>query len=178
MRIITGALKGHSIHDSHGHRTHPMSEKVRGALFNALGDIEGLTFLDAYGGSGALALEAVSRGAKSAVAVEIDKNAFGAITQNIQDMKVNSRVKAVRANISGWSIHNMEKSFDVILLDPPYDQIRPDILQKLMNRHIKKAGLAVLSYLGKEKAPEFEGMTIIANKKYGDAQLVFYRKNK
>lgn len=164
--------------DSHGHRTHPMSEKVRGALFNALGDIEGLTFLDAYGGSGALALEAISRGAKCAVVVEIDKNAFGTISKNIGDMKVNSQVKVVRANISGWSIHNMEKCFNVILLDPPYDQVRPDILQKLMNRHIKKDGLAVLSYKGREKAPEFVRMEIIANKKYGDAQLVYYRKTR
>ncbi len=63
-----------------------------------------------------------------------------------------------------------------MLLDPPYDQIRPDLLQTLIKRHVKKDGLVVLSYPGHEKAPEYDNMKVLADKKYGDAQLVFYRK--
>jgi 16S rRNA (guanine966-N2)-methyltransferase len=59
MRIIAGELKGRNIQEPYGHRTHPMSEKVRGAVFNALGDIEGLAVLDAFAGTGALSFEAV-----------------------------------------------------------------------------------------------------------------------
>lgn len=61
MRIISGIYGGRTIQSPSGHKTHPMSEKMRGAIFNALGDIKGLSFLDAYGGSGAVALEAISR---------------------------------------------------------------------------------------------------------------------
>lgn len=163
-------------HEPHGHKVHPMSEKVRGALFNALGDIEGLTFLDAFAGSGALAFEAISRGAKKVAAVEIEKNAHSAIQLSIKDLGLSKTVKASKANIGGWSIHNMEKKFDVVLLDPPYDQIKPDLLQTLIKRHVKKNGLAVLSYPGHEKTPEYDDMKVVANKMYGDAQLVFYRK--
>jgi 16S rRNA (guanine966-N2)-methyltransferase len=78
VRIIAGSLKGRTFSEPHGHRTHPMSEKVRGALFNALGDIEGLTFLDAFAGSGALSFEAASRGAKSVIAIDKDGPAYSA----------------------------------------------------------------------------------------------------
>lgn len=178
MRIIAGKLKGRNFSEPHGHKTHPMSEKVRGALFNALGDIEGLTFLDAFAGSGALAFEAVSRGAKNVIAVEIDKKAHSQILKNLRMLRIEDSIKAVKANVGGWSIHNMEKKFDVILLDPPYDDIRTEMLQKLMNRHVRKGGLAVLSYPGHTKIPDFDNMSVAADKNYGDIQLVFYRKTK
>lgn len=155
-----------------------MSEKVRGALFNALGDIEGLTFLDAFAGTGALSIEAISRGAKSVVAIDKDGAAHVVLDKNISDLKLKGKIRPVRANAGGWSIHNMEKSFDIVLLDPPYDQIKTDQLQILINRHVKKGGLAVLSYPGHQKAPEFERSELVSEKNYGDAQLLFYRKLK
>src|SRR3954451_4433743 len=119
MRIIAGHLKGRLIQTPHGHKTHPMSDKMRGALFNVLGDIEGLTFLDAFAGSGALVFEAASRGAKSVTAIDRDTSAHKVLEQNAKDLGLKS-VKVVRANTGGWSIHNAEKSFDILLLDPPY----------------------------------------------------------
>ena len=153
-----------------------MSDKVRGALFNILGDIEGLAFLDAFAGSGALAFEAASRGAKHVVAIEKDRAAHDIIDINAKELHLQDVVHVVRANTAGWSIHNMETNFDIVLLDPPYDDIQPLLIQKLINRHVKKGGLTVLSYPGKAKVPEFEGVKIVENKNYGDAQLIFYRK--
>jgi 16S rRNA (guanine966-N2)-methyltransferase len=83
MRIIAGRLGGRHFASPQGRRTHPMSDKMRGALFNALGDIDGLSVLDAFAGSGALAFEAVSRGAGHAVAIDVDKSAQRAIAENI-----------------------------------------------------------------------------------------------
>ncbi len=176
MRIVAGNLKGRIFAEPHGHRTHPMSEKVRGALFNALGDIEGLMFLDAFSGSGALSLEAISRGAKNVVAVEKDAAAHKVIQDNIHELKLAKQVHVSRANASGWSIHNMEKKFDIVLLDPPYDDLQGNLLKTLINRHVKKSGLAVLSYPGNRKIPDFENAKIVHSKNYGDAALVFYRK--
>ena len=155
-----------------------MSDKVRGALFNVLGDIEGLSLLDAFAGSGALAFEAVSRGAKEAWAIEKDGPAHKIIEQNAKELMLGGRIHVVRANAGGWSIHNMERRFDVVILDPPYDQLQPNLLANLVKRHVRSGGLAVLSYPGKETAPEFEGAKILADKNYGDSQLVFYRKTK
>jgi 16S rRNA (guanine966-N2)-methyltransferase len=178
MRIIAGHLKGRQFQTPHGHKTHPMSDKVRGALFNVLGDIEGLTFLDAFAGSGALAFEAASRGAKTVTAIENDSSAQKLIGQNIKALHVLTQIKAVKANTGGWSIHNMEKKFDVLLLDPPYEDLQLNLLGRLIKRHLSSGGLAVLSFPGKEKIPKFEKTEIAAAKDYGDAQLVFYRKIK
>src|SRR3954471_4420017 len=99
MRIIAGNLKGREFKSPHGHRTHPMSDKMRGALFNVLGDIEGLTFLDAYAGSGALAFEAISRGAKDVVAVDKESAAQKTMSANVKDLKLDKKVKLVKANV-------------------------------------------------------------------------------
>jgi 16S rRNA (guanine966-N2)-methyltransferase len=175
MRIIAGTLKGRIFQEPHGHRTHPMSDKVRGALFNTLGDIEGLTFLDAFAGSGALSFEAASRGAKNVIAIDKDSSAHAVIEKNIKELGLQKQVHVSRANIGGRSIHNMEKKFDILLLDPPYEDLQTNILQRLINRHVKKGGLTVLSCSGKEKYPLFDKTIVVANKDYGDAQLVFYR---
>lgn len=178
MRIIAGSLKGQQFQAPHGHKTHPMSDKIRGALFNILGDVEDLSFLDVFAGSGGLAFEAISRGASSVIAIDKDSSAHRTIENNIKELHLQKRIHLSRANAAGWSIHNMERKFDIILLDPPYDEVNLNLLQRLINRHIKKNGLAVLSYPGHQEIPEFEGVEQIMQKNYGDAQLVFYRKTK
>lgn len=176
MRVIAGVLGGQVVQEAHGRKTHPMSEKVRGALFNILGDIDGLTFLDAFAGSGALSIEAISRGAKHVVAIDQDRAAHTTLDKNIIEHHLQKQIDAVRANTGGWSIHNMEKKFDILLLDPPFDDLQENLLATMIKRHIKKGGLAVLSCPGKYAAPEFDKTEIITEKSYGDAKLVFYRK--
>jgi 16S rRNA (guanine966-N2)-methyltransferase len=178
MRVIAGSLKGQQFQTPHGHKTHPMSDKVRGALFNVLGDVEGLTFLDAFAGSGALAFEAASRGAKSVIAIDKDSSAHKTIEQNVKDLHLQKTVKVSKANTAGWSIHNMEKKFDIVLLDPPYNELQENLLGRLVKRHVKTGGLAVLSIAGRAKSPEFDKTEVAAHKDYGDAKLVFYRKIK
>ena len=177
MRIITGKFGGRQIHEPHGHRTHPMSEKIRGALFNALGDIEGLTFLDAFAGSGALAIEAISRGAKSVVAIDVDRPAHQALDRNISELELVNQIKSIRANTGGWSDKNPDKKFDIVLLDPPYENLQFNLLQKLAARHVKKGGLAVLSWPGRTALPDFDNFELISDKNYADAQLAFYRRS-
>src|SRR3982751_643389 len=113
MRIIAGTLKGRIFQEPHGHRTHPMSDKVRGALFNALGDIEGLTVLDAFAGSGALSFEAVSRGAKDTIAIDHDRHAIRALKENVTSLGLDGSVKAINANSSSWSGNNPDTRFDI-----------------------------------------------------------------
>lgn len=176
MRIIAGKFKGREFRSPGGHKTHPMSDKVRGALFNVLGDIDGLSFLDAFAGSGALAFEAASRGAASVIAIDNDRSAHTVLDQNVKDLRLQTCVHPVRANTGGWSIHNMEKKFDILLLDPPYNDLQLKLLGRLIKRHLGNGGLAVLSCPGKMEPPEFDDTDIAMVKKYGDIQLVFYRK--
>jgi len=175
MRVIAGRLGGRVFDSPRTHRTHPMSEKARGAVFNALGDIDGLTVLDAYSGSGALAIEAVSRGAASALAIDVDVEAVKAIASNVHALGLGTEVKTLRKNISGWSRNNQHQQFDVVFADPPYDDIRPDVVERLVG-HVKTGGVFVLSWPGSEPVRPLKQAEKLSVKPLGDIQLVFYRK--
>lgn len=174
MRIIAGALGGRTFESPRTHRTHPMSEKARGALFNALGDIKGLTMLDAYAGSGAVAIEAISRGAAYATAIDVDVEAVKAMANNVRDLDLSEQVTVLRKNISGWSRNNQQRKYDIVAADPPYTDIRPDVLERLAV-HVAPNGIYVLSWPGREKVREIPGFTVVTNKPLGDIQLVFYK---
>jgi 16S rRNA (guanine966-N2)-methyltransferase len=177
MRIIAGTLKGRLFNDPPRNTYNPMSEKMRGALFNTLGDIEGLTVLDPFGGTGAISFEAISRGAASSIVIEHDKRAHANIYKNIVLLELEDKVKAIRANASGWSDNNPDVVFDLLLMDPPYDNLQLALIQKLIDSHVKENGVIVMSAPGRLQPPAFAGVTPLAVKKYGDGQLAFYRKN-
>lgn len=176
MRVIAGNLGGRNFESPHGHRTHPMSDKIRGALFNILGDISGLTVFDAFAGSGALSIEAISRGAASALAIDLDKEAYQTIQANIEALGLEEKITVMRKNVAGWSRNNQHLQFDIVIADPPYNDIRPTLLQKLIPQ-VKPAGVFILSWPGNEPVRKFDGVEVLTAKSYGDAQLVFYRRN-
>ncbi len=175
MRIIAGELGGRQFNSPKGHRTHPMSDRVRGALFNALGDISGLTFLDAFAGSGALSLEAISRGAQSAVAIDIDKSAAQVVSENAKVLGISHKIKSIRANASGWSDNNPDRTFDIVIATPPYDDLQLPVVTKMI-KHLSSDGIFVLDWPGKLDSPDLQGLDLVKLKNFGDAQLVFYRR--
>jgi len=177
MRIIAGNLGGLTFEAPRTSKTHPMSERMRGALFNALGDISGLAVLDAFGGSGALSFEAISRGAVSSVITDVDRTAHDTIVKNISKLGVGGSVKAIRINIFKWSGENSQKQFDLVLANPPFDKLRVEIIERLV-RHVKPGGLMVVAWPTRGSAPKIPELELVGikEKHYGDAQLVFYRK--
>lgn len=174
MRVIAGWLGGRIFDSPKGHKTHPMSEKVRGAIFGTLGDIKGLSVLDGFAGSGALAIEAISRGAKDALAIEFDPAAHAVIKRNIELLGLEERMQATRAYSGAWSTRHQAITFDIVLLDPPFDNI-PYRDLKRMPRHVATDGTLVLSWPGHMKLPHFEGFDLVLHKEYGDSQLGFYQ---
>lgn len=171
MRIIAGSLKGRHIAETHGHRTHPMSEKIRGALFNALGDIEGLTAFDAFTGTGAVAVEAISRGAARVIAIDSDKEAYKTASRNAGGLNI----KVTQANVSSWSDNTPDAQFDIVVADPPYDDVKTSLLEKLA-MHTKKGGVFVISVPPIFIIKMSEDFELLATKQYGDAKLEFYRR--
>lgn len=176
MRIIAGYLGGRQFLSPGTNRTHPMSEKVRGAVFNVLGDISGLTVLDVFAGSGALAFEAISRGAKHVLAIDIDKRAITTVVKTNQQLGIENKITALRANSSSWSDKNAEKLFDLVFCDPPYGSIRSTLIIKMSN-HVKIGGVVVISS-PEDFAINFlpNNFELLANKSYGSAKLYFFRK--
>jgi 16S rRNA (guanine966-N2)-methyltransferase len=175
VRVIGGRLGGRTFSSPHTNRTHPMSDKARGALFNALGEIDGLTLLDAFAGSGACSIEAVSRGVSRVLAIDIDPEAVKTIAENIRTLDLADEIILRRTNIKSWSRGHRSDQFDIVLADPPYDDIRPDVLAGLIT-NVRPGGLFVLSWPGSEPVREFTGLDVVRHKMHGDIQLVFYRR--
>lgn len=174
MRIIAGQLKGGTFESPQGHRTHPMSEKARGALFNVLGDIKGLSVLDAFAGTGALTFEALSRGAAHAILLERDTTAQRVILANIGGLGVQAHAHLVHASANAW-LGTTDAVFDLVLLDPPYDDLQPILLTGLANR-TKPGGVVVLSLPPAAVFPLGSAYELLTTHDYGDAMLVFYRR--
>ncbi len=176
MRIVAGRFKGRILADPKGHRTHPMSEKIRGALFNSLGDIEGLTILDAFTGTGAVAIEAASRGAQAVTAIDYDKEAFLCAGSNIKALKLEKVITLLKVNAKSWSNNNHDKLFDIVIADLPFDEVNDALLEKI-GRHCKLAGIYILSLPSDYKPRKNSAFGLIASKNYGDAQLLFLRRH-
>ncbi len=175
MRIVAGTLKGRLLADPKGHRTHPMSEKIRGALFNTLGDIEGLRVLDAFTGTGAVAVEAVSRGAKAVTAIDYDKEAFLCASANVKSVGLEKIITLRKVNAKSWSNNNQGTYYDIVIADPPFDEVNDALLEKI-GRHVTENGLLILSLPADYTPRKNNDFTLISDKFYGDARLMFYRK--
>jgi 16S rRNA (guanine966-N2)-methyltransferase len=152
-----------------------MSDKARGALFNILGDIEGMTVLDPFGGTGALSFEAISRGAAHAVVVEIDRPAQKIIAANIEALGIADKVQLIGGKANSWLTKNRGAEFDLVLSDPPYNDLQYDVVERL-ERAVKPGGLYVLSWPATADLPRFSQLTKLEQRYHGDMQLVFYRK--
>lgn len=174
MRVISGKYGGLSL-VSVSKLTHPMSEKVRGAIFNSLGDVSGLRVLDAFAGSGALGFEALSRGAGSVTAIESNGSAQADIAKNKQKLAIGNEFRLVKTKVKSWLDENYEK-FDLILVDPPYNNTQLDVLDGLA-KSLNRAGILIISLPPREDTPDIEGATFDSRKNYGDASLVIYKNN-
>lgn len=175
MRIVAGQLKGRILADPKSHRTHPMSEKIRGALFNVLGDLDGLTVFDPFTGSGAVAVEAVSRGAAHVTALDLDLDAYKCASGNVASLNLQDTITVLRTNAKSWSNNNIGKMFDIVIADPPFDVVNDALLEKVA-RHVKKGGLFVISIPTDYKSRQNPVLEKLVQKEYGDATLAFYRK--
>lgn len=175
LRLIAGEFGGRIIDAPDGFITHPMGERIRGALFNILGDISGYRVLDAFSGSGAVAFEAISRGASHVTLIEKDRIAQKIIAKNINLLVVSDRAKLIKSSVSAWSTTSPDELFDLIVCDPPYSDLQLSTVSKII-RHLKTNSLMVLSHPGRESAPTVNGVVVVDKRNYGDAALAFYRK--
>jgi 16S rRNA (guanine966-N2)-methyltransferase len=133
-RIIAGSARGRRIKAPAGERTRPTSDRVREALFSSLasdlGSLTGLRFLDLYSGSGAVGLEARSRGAGAVTLVEQDRRTVSLIRQNLRDLGF-TRVDVVPGSVPHVLAASPEEPYDVVFLDPPYPLSTEQVLEDL-----------------------------------------------
>lgn len=176
LRIISGTLGGRIISAPDGKITHPMSERIRNALFNMIGDeIQGANVLDVFAGTGSLGLESLSRGAKHATFVERDKLANCILNENIEKLNVAELSTTYKMGVSTFIDQNQGNLYDVIFADPPYNDMQLSTVARL-GTLLKPNGLMVLSYLGRGEVPTVNGVVVVDNRSYGTAALIFYRR--
>lgn len=174
MRIVSGQYGGRVIAAPKTAGTRPMTDKVRAALFDSLGDIEGLRVLDAYAGSGALGFEALSRGAAQVDAIESARSPIQAIHSNIKVLNVGWSYSLHQTTVEGWLARTPEATYDLILADPPYDQLRSDILEKLGGL-LTDNGVLVVSHGARQPVGMLSGLNQISMRTYGDSGITVYK---
>lgn len=178
VRIISGEFGGRKIEgpDADNDRTHPMSERIRNALFNSVGDeIENANVLDAFAGTGAVGFEALSRGAAQVTFIERDRIAQKILTKNIATLGAEERTTLIRTSVMNWLQTARLPKFDIIFADPPFHDPQFSTATLLMNL-LQPNGLMVLSHPGRGEAPTKLGIVVVDNRSYGNASLTFYRR--
>lgn len=168
VRITSGKFRGRAI-ATPGGKTHPMGERERLALFNMIMDyVPGAKVLDAYAGSGALGIEALSRGAKKVVFVENNRGAAYVISENLKALGVEGEVVVARIPSFETGV-----SFDLVLADPPYDSLDLTEVAEL-GKYVRGGGVLVLSHPG--EAPLIKGLNLEKSRKYAGATISVYVK--
>lgn len=170
MRIIAGSRKGHRIAAPKGRETRPTSDRVRENAFNLIGPVDGATVLDLFAGSGALGLEALSRGAATCVFVESDRDTCRTINANLDKLELHATVlcqDAFRA------VLQETRTYDLILCDPPYDV---DATRLPFRRLLAPDGLLVYESSGRDEPPTVDGLAQRTSRKYGSARLTLFTK--
>jgi len=158
----------------------PTQDKVRKAIFDILGDISGLTFLELFAGSGAVGLEALSRGASNLTIVESNRESMMAIKRNIELLKAPAcNLYNLEAEKAAKLLSLNKKSFDIVFIDPPYHKdMAKKILQTLDSYDIlAPLGLIIVQHSKAEILPKDSlNFSLIKEAKYGDTWLSIFRK--
>ena len=179
MRVISGVARGVQLKTPDGIQTRPTIDRVKEALFSIIHfDIPGASVLDLFGGTGQLGIEALSRGAKSAVFVDSSDVACKLIRENLKKTKLEVGAKIVRSDYLEYLKHSKEK-FNIIFLDPPYAEVYLENALKCITQiDILQSGGIIIAErpLGKEIPWEFEGYSRSKDYKYGKILLTIYRK--
>lgn len=173
MRVIAGELKGQRLVAPRGWKVRPTSDRVREAIFSALGDVAGARVLDLYCGTGALAIEALSRGAAEAVLVDHDTlPALG----NVERLGLGDRVELLRSDVFRWlESQPPARRFDLVFVDAPYrlaDRVGQE-LNSHLPRLLASGGRAIVES-GARRPLRIDSLEPLRQRRYGAADVSFY----
>ncbi len=171
IRITSGKLKGRSIKSPNSSLTHPMGSREKLALFNMVSDhLTGAKVLDAFAGSGALGIEALSRGASEVVFIEKNRQIAQIIQENLKNLNCLDRARVGIMDVKNFTTKG---KFDLIIADPPYDNFNLTDFSNLASL-LTDDGIFILSH--PKEAPEITGLKLIKTRSYAAAHLSVYAK--
>jgi 16S rRNA (guanine966-N2)-methyltransferase len=184
MRIVGGKFKGHSIAPPHGAATRPTSDRVRESVFNILAhgidglEFEGARVLDLFAGTGAMGLEAISRGARFCQFVDDSAEARGLIRRNADQLGVIGLAKIWRRDAANLGPCAPQPGFDLVFADPPYGKgLGEKALTSLVSgQWLNPQAIIVLEEALKVEVPPVAGLALVDAREYGDTKIRFYRQ--
>jgi 16S rRNA (guanine966-N2)-methyltransferase len=170
VRIIAGSRKGHTIEAPTGRDTRPTADRVRESVFNIVAPwVEDAQVLDLFAGSGAMGLEALSRGAARAVFVEADPKACRTIERNLDKLRLQGEVRCGEVLAA---IANDRRRYDLVFVDPPYDQRDHEALDRYLPGLLADDGLVVFETAAKVE-PDLP-LTKRTSRRYGAARITLF----
>ena len=180
MRIIGGEARGRTLVAPAGAKTRPTQDYVRESLFNILrGDVEDARVLDLFAGTGALSLEAISRGAAEAVLIDTDRAACDAIRQNIERVRAKERCRLIPRDYRQAvdMLAAGAKAFDLVFIDPPYRMENTgEMCAALYDKGLLSEGCLLVVEHRRGKAPQLDSRFEACDlRKYGDTEITFVR---
>lgn len=183
MRITGGELRSRALKAPKGNDTRPTSDRVREALFSILtargGVLAGARVLDLYAGTGALGLEALSRGAAEAVFVERSRDALAVLRANVSSLGVGDRSLVVPAALEKAEKALAASRFDLVFADPPYADVKNGVatraLEAIVVPRLEPSALLVLEHASRDPAPTLAHLVHEESRTYGDTCVSFYR---
>jgi 16S rRNA (guanine(966)-N(2))-methyltransferase RsmD len=179
MRVIAGALGGRRLLAPRGRGTRPTSDRVREALFSALADVSGAAVVDLYAGTGALGIEALSRGAARAVFVERDRAALTALRDNVRALDLESRCAVLALPVERALAEVARRGpYQLVLVDPPYDEVAAavQLVGELVARGaMDAAARVVVEHASRDEPPLHPALALEDSRRYGDTAVSRYR---
>lgn len=184
MRVIAGEYRGRRLDRIEGMDIRPTSDKVKESLFNMLGEIViDCNFLDLFGGTGGIGIEALSRGAKHAVFIDASINSIKVLKGNLEHLNIKDSVEVFHTDYSTAikKLYKYNKQFDIIFIDPPYSVgLAQNALVDIdRNPILSQSGLIIVEHDSKDDMPHTVGrLSLYRVKQYGNTSLSFYNIDK
>lgn len=181
MRVIAGLAKGHRLFSPKSNRIRPVLDQVKEAIFNILFDVTGLRVLDLFAGTGAMGIEALSRGADYCCFVDASREALKLIGKNIDACGFTQKSYVLGMTI-GQAVDRLaeqDKTFDLVFIDPPYEKflVKKTLRRLSQSLIVHEKTLFVMEHHPKESCEPVAGLTLTNQRKYGQTRVSFLKKD-
>jgi 16S rRNA (guanine966-N2)-methyltransferase len=178
VKIISGKKKGQIFNQPKSRSVRPLSEKVRAAVFDVTGPVTDFVVLDAYAGTGAAGFEALSRGARLVEAIESNQKVASIISDNAKRLGFDWEFILYQMPVTTWlaspNQYPAVPRYDLIIVDPPYAKLDPDILDSI-SLFLTPEGVMAVSHSSRYQSPMLKSVELVRHKVYGDTALSFYK---
>ena len=173
MRVIAGTARGVPLSAPRGAATRPITDRVKETLFGILGDrVPDARALDLYAGSGAIGIEALSRGAEHVDFVERDRAAVQALRSNLVRTRLEENATVHEAAVERF-LASAEGDWDVVVLDPPYEVRAIVAPLRALVPHLAPGASVVIKHFWRTETPEVEGLAVTRQRRFGETMLTF-----